>query len=163
MWYKVDINALAWQLLPNSLCKLRLLAFVWALLRPLKTLHYTWRQYRESNIYKLAHNGQVCYLRKALNDQFDPELRRIYIGDGSRYDSVYVFMESELQNEPHVYTEREEETVWIFTEGETADTGADFIVYVPTSLMAVQNFEIRAVIDFYKLGGMRYIIIEIDE
>ncbi len=160
MWYSLEINTLVWLLLSDNLRKPRLLAFIWALVKPLVSLHYTWTQYREDNIYKLHHNGQVCYLEKALNDRFDGDLRRIYIGDGTLYDTVYVYTEAENQPEPILNTEEEADTLWVYTEGETADTGADFIVYVPDEIMQSQNYAVRALIDYYKLGGKRYIIIE---
>ncbi len=159
MWYRIDINLLVWLLLSFQMRKPKIAAFIFSLVSPLKSLHFKWRKYREDNLYNLQHNGQVCYLRKALNDQFDPTLRRIRIGAATRRDTVYIFKENEEQNEPHAYTEDEDGTIWIFTEGETEDGGADFVVYVPTDIVSRQDYELRALIDFYKLGGKRYIII----
>ena len=84
MWYKIDYKQLSASLLPTFLRQTLHVRWLWALLRPLEVLHETWLKMRAENLYKLQHSGQVCYLRKVLNDRFDPELRRIYINDGLR-------------------------------------------------------------------------------
>lgn len=155
MWYTINFYILALQLLPIALRKPNIAAYTQALLKPLDTLYYTWSQMRERNIYKLEHNGQVCYLRAALNDAFDPGERRIYIGEGNMYDTTYIYTEGEAQD---VYTGTESEgtTLWLRTEGETADTGLDFIVWVPAEVYATQLPGLRATVEFYKAGGKRY-------
>ncbi|MBP4140128.1 hypothetical protein [Flavobacterium geliluteum] len=131
------------------------------LLKPLNSLYFKWHNWRIDNIYKLEHTGQVCSLEGSLNDKFDPVERRIYIGDGQFYETTYVFTEAEEQ-ELWLETESEEETIWLRTESETADTGLDFIVYVPESIYNTQIYGLRAHIDFYRAGGKRYNIF-IDE
>jgi hypothetical protein len=37
-----------------------------------------------------------------------------------------------------------------------ADTGVDFIVWVPIEIITAQYYELVALIEFYKLGGKRY-------
>jgi hypothetical protein len=37
-----------------------------------------------------------------------------------------------------------------------ADTGVDFIVWVPAQINIQQPYELKAIIDFYKAGGKRY-------
>lgn len=161
MWYSINYIAFFKLLLPVEHRTARIMAYLEALITPLLNLHYTWRQNRTANIYKLEHNGQVCYLRGALNDTFDADLRRIYIGEGELYDTLYIYTEGENQD-LYVHTETEPDTQWIRTEAETADTGVDFIVFVPTSLIQAQELEIRGLIDFYRAAGRRYIIIEIN-
>lgn|SRR5690606_25589217 len=155
MWYSVDFFKLAINFQLISLRKPKVMAWLYAFIRPIVTLHTTWKQYRESNIYKLTHNGQVCYLRKALNDRFDPELRRIYIdGTGGEAQKTFIYTPAENQTK---YLG----TIYLYQALEFSDTGADFLVYVPQSIAVWLPFEIRALIDFYKLGGKRYLIIEI--
>ncbi|MES2238850.1 MAG: hypothetical protein V4497_01195 [Bacteroidota bacterium] len=132
-----------------------------ALISPVESLYYSWYNWRIDNIYKLEHNGQICYLRGSLNDKFDPVERRIYIGNGLLYDTQYIFTEAEEQD-VWLETEDEEETIWLRTESETADTGLDFIVYVPETIFNSQIDGLKAHIEFYKAGGKRYSIL-IDE
>lgn len=155
MWYSVDFDKLGKLLLPLNLRKQRVMAYVSALMQPLVALHYIWTQFRNANIYKLTHTGQVCYMRKALNDRFDVDLRRIYI-DGTGGDAL----------KTHIYTPGEAQTkylgkLWIRNSLEFADNGADFLVYVPANIAQTLNFELRALIDFYKVASKRYLIIEI--
>lgn len=155
MWYSVDFDKLGKLFLPLKLRQTKLMAWLSALMAPIVSLHYTWYQYRLSNLYKIKHTGQVCYLRGALNDTFDPSERRIYV-DGSGGDALKTF----------IYTPGEEQTkylgkLWIRNSLEFADTGADFLVYVPAAIVQSQPYELRALIDYYKLASKRYLIIEI--
>lgn len=161
MRFDVNWDKLVIYLLPTFLRRPFLLGYVRALVAPLESLYYKWYNWRIDNIYKLEHTGQICYLRGSLNDKFDPVERRIYIGNGLLYDTQYIFTEAEEQD---VWLETEEsaDTIWLRTEAETADTGLDFIVYVPEEIYNSQLDGLKAHIDFYKAGGKRYSII-IDE
>lgn len=133
-----------------------ILSLLYAFVKPMVTLHISWKAFRAANLYKLAHNGQVCYLRAALNDSFDVSLRRIYI-DGTGGDALRTFIYTPAEEQPKYLG-----TIYIRQSLEFADTGADFLVYVPASIVAAQLFELRAVIDFYKVASKRYLIIEIE-
>jgi hypothetical protein len=161
MWYKIDWNILALDNTPTMLRKPAFAAFAQILLKPLNSLYYKWCHWRIDNIYKLEHTGQVCSLRGSLNDKFDPIERRIYITDGNRYETTYIYTEAEAQD-VFVNTENEDPTIWLRTEAETADTGLDFIVWVPELLFNTQIYGLKAHIEFYKAGGKRYNIF-IDE
>lgn len=161
MWYKIDWNILALDNLPTMLRKPSFSALAQILLKPINSLYYKWYNWRIDNIYKLDHTNQICYLRGSLNDKFDPVERRIYIGNGLLFDTQYIFTEAEEQD-VWLDTEAETETIWLRTEPETADTGLDFIVYVPETIYNSQLDGLRAHIEFYKAGGKRYNIF-IDE
>jgi hypothetical protein len=150
MWFDINWNVFGVQNLPNKWRDVSSIQFVKVLLRPINDLYYKWYNWRLDNIYKLEHTGQICYLRGSLNDKYDPVERRIYIGNGLLFDTQYIF------------TEAEEETLWLRTEAETADTGLDFIVYVPETIYSARKVELEAHINFYKAGGKRYKIV-IDE
>ena len=161
MWYNIDWNILALDNIPTALRKPSVSALAQIVLKPLNSLYYKWYNWRIDNIYKLEHTNQICYLRGSLNDKFDPVERRIYIGDGQLFDTTYIFTEAEEQD-VWLDTEAEAETIWLRTESETADTGLDFIVYVPEALYNTQIYALHAHIQFYKAGGKRYNI-HIDE
>lgn len=161
MWYKIDWNVFALDQIQIALRKPSVSALAQIVLKPLNSLYYKWYNWRIDNIYKLEHTGQICYLRGSLNDKFDPVERRIYIGDGLLFDTQYIFTEAEEQD-VWLYTEDEDETIWLRTESETADTGLDFIVYVPEAIYNTQLDGLKAHIEFYKAGGKRYNIV-IDE
>lgn len=161
MWYKIDFNRLSILLLPTFLRKKLIVGFVQALLSPISALHYLWYNWRIDNIYKIEHSGQICYLRKSLNDKFDPIQRRIRIGEGNLHETTYIYTEVELQN-LFLHTESESEVLWLRTEAETADTGLDFTVFVSQEVYNSDFFGLHAHIIFYKAGGKRYNIF-IDE
>jgi hypothetical protein len=161
MWFNINWNIFGVQNLPNKWRDVNSISFLKVLLEPINDLYYKWNNWRIENIYKLEHTGQVCSLEGSLNDKFDPIGRQIYIGDGQFYDTTYIFTEAEEQK-LSLDTENEEETIWLRTESETADTGLDFIVYVPEELYDTQIHALRAHVNFYKAGGKRYNIF-IDE
>jgi hypothetical protein len=161
MWYKIDWNILALDNLPTMLRKPSTAAFSQILLKPLGTLYYKWSLWRQDNIYKLEHTGQVCSLEGSLNDKFDPISRRIYITDGQLNETYYIYTEAE-QKDKFLSTESEPEITFLRTESETADTGLDFIVFVPESLYNTQIHALHAHVKFYKAGARRYNIF-IDE
>ena len=162
MWFNINFNKYGVEQLPIKWRDSISIAYLKCLIKPLDQIYYFWYNWRTDNIYKLEHTGQVCSLRGSLNDKFDPTERRIYIGDGQLNETTYVHTEAELQ-ELHTNTEPEndEETMYIYTESETADTGLDFIVYVPFAIVNTYIHALIAHIEFYKAGGKRYAIIGI--
>lgn len=155
MWFKIDWNILALDNLPTMLRKPSIAAIAQILLKPLSSLYYKWYNWRIDNIYKLEHTGQVCSLEGSLNDEFDRIERRIYITDGQFYETTYIYTEAEAQDR-FLNTESEEETIYLRTESETADTGLDFIVFVPESVYDTRIDALHAHIKFYKAGGRHY-------
>lgn len=153
MWDKLSIQLLAYNLLPTFLRKPVLGALVEALVAPLRKLYDDWYAMRQEHLYQLEHTWQVCYMRGALNDDFDPSDRRIYIdGTGGSAAKTYIYTPGENQTK---YLGK----LWLYQSLEFAG-GADFLVYVPKSIVANHGYEVRAMIDFYRLGGKRYLIIE---
>ncbi|MDO5106591.1 hypothetical protein, partial [Capnocytophaga sp.] len=145
--------------------KSKILAFLRLLITPLKRIHYDFSQKRNNqngDLYRLKHNGQVCYLRKVLNDNFDKEQRRIKIIDGNQFKAKYIYTEGEQKP---VYLG----TMYLNRDVDYAETGVDFIVKIPLEVWKRQKTEtnqigelrfyaIEALIDYYKLAGKRYII-----
>ncbi len=149
--FKIDIQKLGILLLPTLLRKHKMVAWIRALVTPLDTLHYNFVNKRNADIYNLNHNGQKCYLRKALNDAFDSQLRRVRIDDAPRYASEYI------------YTRAEGKTKFlgkmtIRTRGENQVTGLNFIVQVPMELQYLE-LQIKVLVDYYKLASKHYKII----
>lgn len=161
MRFDINWQYFAVQMLPIKWRDSATILFLKCLLRPINDIYIKWYNWRLENIYKLEHSGQVCYLRGSLNDKFDPIQRRIYITDGQFYDTYYVYTESEQQGR-FINIENEDSTVYIRTESETADTGLDFIVFVPDTIYNTQIDALHAHVRFYKAGGRRYNIF-IDE
>jgi hypothetical protein len=163
MWFDIDWNKFGVENLPSKWRDVHSIEFLKVIIKPINELYYKWYNWRIDNVYKLEHTSQVCSLEGSLNDKFDPVERRIYIGDGLVYDTLYIFTEAEEQT-VWMHTEAENEILWLRTESETADTGLDFIVYVPQELYNDGYIMegLKAHVKFYKAGGKRFNIF-IDE
>lgn len=154
MWYKLNIKKLAVLLLPTFLRQSLLMAYLFSLSKPLERWLYEWQQFREDNLYKLNHNFQVCYMRAVLNDRFDPIQRRIIITGSHRYKQQYIYTKPE--NKPKYLG-----TMHLRMDSDYEDNGADFLVLVPKELLNDDNFEMKALINYYKLASKRYRIEEL--
>lgn len=147
MPYNIDYKTLVLLLLPTFLRRPKMIAWLIVLVLPIDALHYLFIQKRATDIYKLNHNGQVCYLRKALNDAFDPKNRRIKIIDGQRYTRLYIYTTPEQK--PKFL-----KMLFLREETDFADSGVDFIVEMPSE--TYHKYNVEALIDFYKLASKRY-------
>ena len=154
MWYKVDFKILMGWMLPTFMRKAITIAILKSFINPIEKLFFDWGLIRDRNLYKLAHNGQTCYFRKALNDAFDNELRRIYIGNGNSVDRLYIYTRQE--NRPlHLGK------VYLNSRDDFTGNAIDFIVYVPTSVKEQFPYRLDALIKYYKQASKRYKIIAI--
>lgn len=151
MWFNANWKRIAILLTPTLLRWKLMNAWLSFLLSFIESVHYDWLQYRKANIYNLAHNSQKCYLRGALNDRFDNQLRRIRIDDGNSFKRQYIYTDAE--EKPRYLG-----TMFLYDDSDYADTGVDFIVIVPADLQ-YSVFEMKALIDFYRLASKRYKII----
>lgn len=150
-WFNVNWKKLAILLTPTFLRSELMKAWLELMMEGINEVHYNWLTFRKSNIYILAHNSQVCYLRGALNDRFDNELRRIVLIDGNKYQRKYIYTDEEQK--PKFLG-----TIFIYGDEDYQDTGVDFIVQVPTDIVFNIN-EMKGLIDFFKLASKRYKIV----
>lgn len=149
MWYNVDFNALAVIRMPSFLRKSLILAWVQSVVASIGFIYDLWKEKRLIDWYKLDHTGQVCKLRKVLNDALDPSERRIYIGDGNSFPRKYIYTRAE--NKP-VFLGK----MYVYQNSEYIGTGSDFIVFVPQEIIDTKINELNALITFYKLASKRY-------
>ena len=162
MWFNVNWTRLAILLTPTFLRSELMTAWLKLLISGFSDNHNNWLQYRRQNIYNLAHNSQKCYLRGALNDRFDNELRRIRIDDGNGFKRKYIYTDGELNGtiiNPKIFIKPTYlGTLFLYDDSDYADTGVDFIVIVPAGLV-FNIYEMNALIDFYRLASKRFKII----
>ncbi|MCD8449476.1 hypothetical protein LNI98_07185 [Tenacibaculum dicentrarchi] len=154
MWYNIDFYKWAILLLPTDLRKPKMIGFIKTLVSPVANLHGEFLKMRVADEFILNHNGQRCYLRKALNDVFDKELRRIQIGDGNQFERHYIYTRAEQK--PVFLGE-----IFINDKTDYADTGIDFIVYVPNSIVKSRKITLEKWIEIFKKGTKKYKIIAI--
>ena len=140
--YDINYNRLAMAIVPLKLRKMLLMGFCYCLLTGVRRLH---------------HNGQVCYLRAALNDRFDWERRRITIDDTGDYrESVIIYRRDDPVHSVSVPT-RSNGALIINRRSMTIDGALDFTVSVPDDVRLIYGeAQIRALIDQFKLASKRY-------
>jgi len=130
-----------------------MIAYVNALITPVKVLYAEFQAARLQDIYRMNHNSQVCYLRAALNDGFDPIERRITISNGYRYTRRYWYTKAE-ERPIYMYTDS---SFYLHQRNDYGVNSVDFIVNVPKALEGqISEIALNARTDFYKLATKRH-------
>lgn len=158
--YNVNIKRLALLTLPTWLRRPLCGALVYAGVGPLARALADLRWFRGETGYRLGHNGQVCKLRGALNDEFDPELRRIEIRDGgTEGDAGTARVWQRAAGRWMMVPVRGGGAMRINREGFGGTSGYDFWVVVPAELRdAGREVRLRTMVNMYKLASIRYAI-----
>jgi hypothetical protein len=132
--YEVDYKKLVNMLTPTPLRKTKFISFVYVLVYSIDLLYRKFISFRKDTNYWLGINGQVCFLEKMLNDQYDP-LRRIYIDKGVNLEPEYIYQD---QAPDQLYAFLEEGDIkppaYLYVDNETTSSSSDFIVMVPNDL-----------------------------
>jgi hypothetical protein len=148
--FNLDYNKLLLQLIPSFLRRPRMVGWLQSLIYPVKELFEIFIEFRTQKLYELSHNGQVFSMENVLNDRFDTMERRIYITDGLTKDRMYAYTRDE--NKPLFLPK------FVYTRGDYADSGVDFIVWVPNAIGITleEMYELRAKVTKYKIDPKRY-------
>ncbi|MCH4824310.1 hypothetical protein ML462_14130 [Gramella lutea] len=153
--YDIKFNDLVIHFLPFPLRKIKMIAWLRSLVKPISNLHTQFINYRRAAIYKIEHTPQVFSLEIVLNDTFDIQQRRIYISDGAYRDGIY-FYNPEEQKPVYFYDPIENAPVHFFDGAELFSLDTDFVVVVPFELNDAQEIRMRSLIDFYRLPDKTY-------
>ena len=96
MWYNVDFNRFAMQLLPPILRSKILVALLKILVLPLLVLYNKFMMYRAAVAGRLNITAHVQFIEKALNDTFFLTKRQIYIAtiENEEIDFLHFVKES---------------------------------------------------------------------
>ncbi len=151
MWATINFNRLIQLLLPTFLRKAKMIAFIEILVKPISILHI-------DTLYKMQHTCQVIYLEKMLNEHFNvsgydannhENTKVIYINDAPIPPIQYVYLDQEIPPKGYLY---------LGTKYLTAATNhSDFVVHIPARIVFVEA-KLKALIDYYKLAGKKYLI-----
>lgn len=149
--FDIDFSKLILWLLPHFLRRRRLFSFIGCLCFPVIKLYDEFILFRSETIYKLDHTGQVFSLENVLNDRFDTVSRRIFITDAYTKQRKYIYARVEVKPKFLGF-------IYLHNRADYADTGVDFIVWIPGSVYVSEEdmYEVRALLNFYKLAGKRY-------
>ena len=154
--FKINFTKLVQWLLPSFLRNANLVIFVMAANKGLRDSYDKFLVYRDSALYRLNHNSQVCYLQAVLNDYFDQVLRRIRITDFSSYGATYVWVDTDSDS-THWKFVSETESIYFYND----DVGIDFSVQVPKDKFTDSSSmaHLKALVNYYKLAGKQYSIV----
>lgn len=108
---------------------------------------------RKEDYFDLNYNGQVCYLRAALNAKFKSALGAYFeIGDPLSVADI-VFAVTEKERVGHIFATGEpvpDNGVYALTET-APDQLNHFVIYVPADLYSTQLAAIKRFVEKYKL------------
>lgn len=167
MIFEIDFDKWIATMLPTFLRLRRVFAFCRALCSPLYLgeagLYPRFLQTRADHIYRLCHNGQVCYLRAALNDAFN--LRKGFeIEDAEAYKGEWVYakdptMPGQLlavdENKNRKTAEEdqplEHPTPLLADEARLNAPQNSFIVRVPLNIYITQLDKVKAIVEQYRI------------
>ena len=163
MRFKIDYNRLVVLLLPTFLRRPVLFGLLRAAVYPVTMLYERFCEARREHIYRLTHNGQVCYLRACLNDHFKSNM--------GMFDIISVERKGEWL---FAVTEKDERVPITISEDNTSETENvpivynelmlnqeqnEFIVSVPADIYDTALEEVKALVDQYKLISKRAIYV----
>ena len=152
--YDVNFKKLVVLLTPTFMRVPTITAFLQAAASQIAYLLTLLVKFRTSTNYRLFHNGQVCYLRAVLNDQFDPIDRLIEIVDAESKAAVMIPRREFEILVPNRYTP----VLIVSARGYVGASGFDFVVRVhnyiytnPTTML-----QLKAVVNIYKLASKQF-------
>ncbi|MDR1120027.1 MAG: hypothetical protein LBM08_03840 [Dysgonamonadaceae bacterium] len=158
--FEIAFKRLVVLLLPIVLRKPVVLAFLNAAVAPVETLYGRFLQNRSDNLYRLRTNGQVCYLRRALNDAFPDANGAIAIYD-SDVQGEWQWAWDEDYDTYHYYLSIEAGGT-LFWDKLAILAGVNaFTVAVPASLAEDSDniVRLKSILDFYKLLSKTYYVV----
>lgn len=161
MNYDRDYTRLAMMLLPVCLRLPGLVALMQSSNSYLQQIHAELMQLKADLEYKLGHSAQVCYLEGAINDALDVVDRRIYIADSEATQALVVLLSADVYNQPVLLNADAANLPILLNADSIYQQGDyDFKVIVPFVIDNNQLYQLRALLNYYKLAGMRYQIIQ---
>jgi hypothetical protein len=156
--YRVDFARLAWLLLPGLLRRPRQVAWLQWLTTPVRSLYARFVAYEAGVRRELSYNSQVLLFESALNDRFDPAVRRIYLTNSDvELQPVYLNFVAEQQPNPVLHFEPEgQPPVYLYRWVEFGGV-ADFIVTAP-AVLSGRAGQLHALIRRLKLANKNYLL-----
>jgi hypothetical protein len=156
--YILDFERLIKLALPTFLRQVKRLAYLNAVLTPIKNHYNAFVLYKDDAIYRVSHNGSIVLLQKVLNDKFDAVERRIYIKNVERIDGLRLYPEASSR-EVGVYSPAKKALRPAFNNSD----GSDFIIHIPIEYQYANEvllnkflIKLRAQVDYYKLYAKKY-------
>lgn len=165
--YRVNIKRLALLLLPIHWRKEGIGALVHAMVMPLMEHITELQRFRQEQLVELNRNGQVCRLRATIRS-----VVAMMSGDAEQSQLITIEDHDNHEDLPDNIVHRRGSSNWLIVGGRGHERavkvsrrgfgtakGYDFWVNIPNDLRdKIDESQLRAVIDKYKLASKRYLI-----
>lgn len=168
MIFHVDFDKWMLAVLPTFLRKRLLFAMLRAMCAPIKTdrtgIYPRFLSARDEHLYRLTHNGQVCYLRAALNDAFGLSPRNGFlIEDYTENEGEWLYAKHQnMSDQLHAVDETinadwsgdaepEPPMPILYSEVILNREQYNFIVGVPSSIYSTQLDKVKAIVEKYRI------------
>lgn len=149
--FEIDFKRLVALLLPMSLRRPLIFGVLRAGVSGVERVYKDFMAARKEHNFRLTHNGQVCYLRGALNYYFGPGFK---IGS-IKQEGEWLYAVTEAgENITLAVTEEGKGVPVLYSEQMLNAAQNDFVVFVP-GIYWVRLEEIKAMVDRYKLVTKR--------
>lgn len=158
MKYEVNFDKWIMLMLPTFLRHRGIFSLCQGLCSGIKALHKQFLAAREEHLFRLGHNGQVCYLRAALNEAFkrtgSMTKFEIYDASDSRGEWLYAKrqdMDGQLYAATEGNASHAKPVPILADESRLNAPHNSFIVSIPSSLAGEANLEkVKAIVETYK-------------
>jgi hypothetical protein len=156
--YRIYLPNFIRMLFPGRWQKARLMAWLNAIIAPIKRMNADFDTARDEVLYKLAHGPQVVHIEAVLNDRWDNIDRRIKVEDGAGFEPLPIYRDAETKTPPYIYKEAEgKPNPYIYQEMEIDGVSIDFVIKIPVAIVFDMD-ELKALVDTYRLAGKVYIV-----
>lgn len=145
--FEIDFKRWIALLLPAMLRRPLIFGRLRAAVGAVERVYSEFSDMRAGHVFRLTHNGQVCYLRGALNYKFGDGFR---IGTMKQEGKWLYAVTEEGEQIPVAVTEGGKGVPVLYSEQMLNMAQNDFVVYVPAKAWG-RLAEIEAMVDSYKL------------
>jgi hypothetical protein len=157
--FEINYKKLVLLLLPTFLRRELLVSFLHAMTAPVVSLYDLFINNRKNNLYRLRMNGQVCYLRRLLNDAFPEAHGAIQIESSKTIGQWQYAWDKEYDPYMRYLLITNEGTVFL-DKSAILQSVNGFVVSVPRALHNINNdAKLRSLLNAYKLLGKSYTIL----
>ncbi len=151
--FEIDFKRLIALLLPMRLRRPVIFGLLRAGVEQVEHVYGRFMEARKGHIFRLTHNGQVCYLRAMLNEYFNTKGFRV---ESAKEGGEWLYAVAETgEGVPVAVDERTGRNMPVVYGEATLDLPQNvFLVYVPASMWARLD-EVKEMVDCYKLVTKR--------
>lgn len=151
--FKIDFKRLIALLLPMSLRRPVIFGLVRAGVEQVERVHRQFMSARQGHIFRLTHNGQVCYMRAMLNEYFKTRGFRV---ENAKEGGEWLYaLEDTVEGMPVAVDEKSGKYMPVVYGEATLDLPQNaFLVFVPASVWGRLD-EVKEMVDRYKLVTKR--------